>query len=325
MENVSMGRKGLTRNYGRSSNKSYKDGNIYLCNISLPVAFEIFNSASFEEAKKLLTNFVTCGIGMMMMTQIGISSKPQNAEWVDQLRSIKDIKQNIINSKVGLTVSACIGLTAAYPSAIFDLDIKEEEIGEYFCSLAHEMVESNTGNTKRIKPSKTEWLAYARGEMGAAKGQMLSCPTTNIERLNINNSQIISYSVQDALNNLGFAKETYFKYGINADNIITYIRPMFLKDKGGLPIEKLVYNEPNFVKSKIQNEIFGDCLVRIESVKDSLEKGVIPDRPMSKEFLAKNLSKMQLFAYNVAVRTGDTPMIKKLTSLAMQNSKQSES
>lgn len=308
------------RGISKSKVTIYKNSTIYAGNLSAPQAFELFDSADREYAKDIFESFIISFLGVLMMVQIAISSKPESAQWIDQLQSYKDLKQKIINGKHGLTVSACFGLSLAFPYAMDDLP--QENLNNNLAILVDELVQSHTTNVKRIKPSKQEWLPYARGEMGAVKGQLLSCPSSNIKIMNINGSEVISYGLEEALKVIGFDNSTLAKYELDTTSIRNLVRGIFLTDKGGIPIEKLVYNEPTFVKSKIQDEILGDCLLRTEVIKYRLEKGVEPSPVINKAVLEKHLTKNELFAYNIAVRTGDVLLAKKLTNTAIVRSRE---
>jgi hypothetical protein len=315
--------KRLKKGVLKSQNRLYKGKNVYFSNLSVAQAFELFDSASYEFSKEIFENFVLCLIGLFIMVQISISAKPESGEWVERLPSYKDIKSRIINGKPGSVLSACFGITLAFPYALDDLEGEGIKMYDDLAVLVQQLIESQGANVKRIKPSKAEWLSFARGEMGSVRGQLLSCPSTNIARLNIDGSDVSSYNIQNVLENSGLDESMFPKYDLSIDIIVVKFRKLFLIDKGGLPIENLIYDEPGNISSRIQNEIFGGNIIRSENVGTKLVKGVEPASPINRSILSENLTKNELFAYDIAIRSGDVAMVKKLTNTAISRTKKS--
>jgi len=313
---MGLRRKPKGRNKARVS--MYAPNNIYVCNVSLSQAFELFDNIDSLESKYILTSLVIIGVAIHMMAQISISSRPEKAEWTDQLQSYKDIKIKVINGKHGRIVVSCIGFSIAFPYAMEEFEKDETNMQINMITFVKEAAETSDSNIKRVKASKDNWPTFMRGEMGAAKGQLLSCPSTNIIKLGIDGAEVSSYGVEEAIEKTGFDKKLLEDYGITTEYIIARIRDIFLTDNGGLPIEKLVYNEPRFVRSKIQNEILGDNLIRTDEVSAKLEKGMEPISAINIATVKKYLSKTELFAYNIAVRTGDSKIIKRLTDIVLE-------
>lgn len=315
----------MGRNSSKKSNKKkqkfYTKGNFYVGNITLAQAFEPFDNADLDKAAVIIGEMVSGCMACIMMAQISISAKPEEAEWVEKLDSVKDIKSKILNGKTGLLFGAAAGLTLAFPYALEELSQDESQIGNNLYSYACEMMESHTTNVKRIRPNKENWGLYARGEMGAIKGQLISCPTTSLRTLNIDGSQVNSYGVTEAIRSLGFDLSTLDKYGITTQSVIEKVRGILLIDNNGMPIKSLIYEEPDFITSKVQNEIVGYCLVRNASLKNVLEKGVEPALAITKANLKKFLTDHEFFAYNIAIRTGDAQMAKRLSDKAIGRSK----
>ena len=301
----------------------YKPNNLYLVNVSFSDAFELFDSCSKEIAKPIFEKFVITGLCIMSMVQISISARPEGPEFVDKLGSYKDLK-GIINSNNGRTVAACYGIAIAFPHAMDDFSKDLENMPDKLGTLANNMADALDVNSKRIKATSKDWYPYSKGEMGAAKGQMLSCPNTNINKLGIDGTEVIAYGVEKAIEKMGFDKSLFEKYDLTIDEIKFKFRKMMLTDGGGLPVDKVIYNEPTFISSKILDEIVGDKLIRNQEVKSKLEKGEIPESSVSKGFLAKYLSKLELYAYNIAIRSGDIKILKNLTDKAIARSKDKE-
>lgn len=316
----------MSRKIKRSINrlqKFQKTDSLHLGSLSFAQAIEIYLTDNKELTKPILESFVIVGIAIYILVQLSASSKPETAEWIEKLSSYKDIKQRIINGEHGMNVAACFGMALAFPYLMEDLQNTDTPVNENCCHLVRELVESHSSNVKRIKPSAKSAIPYARGEAGAFRGQMLSCPSTNIQILNIDGTQVLNYNLSDAIKKIGIDEKILKEYDINQEDIKEKIRNIFLVDNGGLPITILTYNEPDFVKSEIQNEVLGESLVRNNTVNTKLEKGSEPSSSITKNFITKHLSKNELFAYNIAIRTGDIQMAKKLTNLAVARSKDS--
>lgn len=318
-----MGRNKINKSI-RNKQKSYLSDNFYVCNISVAQALEPIEVSDHDKAKSFVMNIVVACIGCIMVAQISISARPESAEWVEKLESVKDIKQKIINGIPGLALASLIGLVSAFPYAREELEKQQDSIGNIIINFANLLVESHNANVKRIKPSSENWLMFARGEMSAAKGQLLSCPTTNLKTLNIDGQLASSYGVELALKSIGIDGNVLTKYEITPQRVIEEVRKILLLDKTGMPNKVLVYNEPDFVVSRLQSEIMGECVTRSAVLSNKLVKGVEPSFAVSKAMLAKYLSKTELFAYNIAIRTGDSQMAKKLSDIAIAKAKKKE-
>lgn len=302
----------------------YNCNTIYINNLSVPQVFEPFDLASWSNGKRIFNDIIIGLLGVFIMVQISFSARPKSAEWIDQLPSYKDIKYKIINSRPGMILSACVGLASAYPYAREYLEIESDEMYNNLFIIANEMVESYISNTKRIKPTKENWLSFARGEMGAVKGQLLSCPSTNIKKLNINASDVTNFGIDEALYNIGFTEKMYWKYEVNIESIKNDIKKIFLVDKCGIPLKDLIYYEPIHIESKIQSEILGCNIVRKANIDIREGKLIEPDKPINRNYLLKNLNKSEKIAYNICIRTGDTQMIKNLIKKAIARMKKSQ-
>lgn len=259
----------IKRSFRKLIMKNYPNGSLVTLGIPFFQAFELFNLASYNIAERIFKNFVITGVVIFIMAQISISSAPNKIDWINELPSYKHLKL-ILNSKVGMTVSACFGITSAFGYAVEALEGYGNEKFDLLATLVTEMVDTIGGNTKRIQPSKANWLLFARGESGAARGQFLSCPNTNLEKLNIKETDVINYDFINCLNNIGFEKKTFLKYGITPEIIKVEIRNLLLTDKTGMLMSFIRYNEPKTVYSKIQSEIFGDSIIRSNEISISL-------------------------------------------------------
>lgn len=307
--------------FGKANSNLYDKDTMYVGNISFPQSFELFESADHETAAEILTCFIITGVAVIILCQISVSSRPETVEFIDSLDSVKHVKSKIINAHYGMTTSACIAITSVFPYAMDDLCM-DGDTANKASTIAKELVATSKANVKRIKPDKNNWLPSARGELGAIKGQMLSCPSTNLRIINIDGTEVLSYDLETAINKLGFHQSTLEKHKISVDKIRDILKKIFLTDNGGIPIDKVVYEEPSFVRSRVQTDILGDLVVRTGELKTKLVKGQEPSTTLSKASLAKYLSKDQLFAYQIAIRTGDTQMARKLTNIAVAKSKE---
>lgn len=299
----------------------YKSNTVYINNLSVAQVFELFDGADYALAKRVFENIVIGMTGVFMMVQISISARPNKVEWIDQLPSFKEIKTKIINGAPGMYLSGCIGLVLAYPYAREELESNGPEMYNVLVNMLEEMIESHTSNIKRIQPTRSNWLPYARGEMGSAKGQILSCPATNIKKLNIDGNDAPGYGIEEMLDAIGLSPDLYVKYDLDATRLKGLVKNIFLVDKGGIPFSDLIYNEPNNIGSKIQNQIFANCIIRTEEIGSRLVKGEEPNFPINKNILQQYLTKGELFAYDISIRTGDAQMTKKLTETALARAK----
>lgn len=308
-------------NISFSSNSIKKKNVLYINNIPLRDAFEIFDSESSQFSQQILLNIMISGIAVFCMAQIAISARPENAEYVDKLQSYKDIKRKCISGTPGRTASAVIGIAISFPYLMQDHDMQGDDFSYKLGRIAIDLVENPSPNTRRIKPSTSEWQNYAKGEMGAANGQLLSCPSTNIKVLNIDGQKILNYDLSDSITAIGISEDILKKYGINTEIIKNEFKSIFLIDNNGMPINKIIYDEPESINSHIQSEIFGDLLMRTGKINSNLVKGMEPYSYITKAQVEKHLNKYELIAYNFAIKSGDKNILKKYTELVKERSK----
>jgi hypothetical protein len=294
-------------------NKVIKNSNsIVVLNRSLSDILLVIDGPN-EEVPILLMNSVIAFIGMLTMAQITISARPEGSEYVDKLPSIKDIKSKILTSFRGRTLSALVGLTASFPYMMNDPRMKENDI-DNIITFAVDQIENPSPNTKRIRASTDEWPKYARGEASAAFGQMLSCPISNLKTLNIS-ADVGEYGLDKAIEALGVNEEVLNKHNITKDKIITEFKKIFLVNEKGMPIEKIEYHEPTSIKSKIQEEIFGNLIFRNGNIGINLVQGMEPDAAISKSLVALFLNPRERIAYKFAIESGDKNILRKYTEM----------
>lgn len=309
-----MGRKRFNKTSKSLLSKAIKrSNNVYILNINVNDIFAIIDSPT-SEAGTILKNFIITCIIMMIMAQITLSARPENAEYVDKLPSYKDIKKKFITSQIGRTLAASAGIASSYPYLMQDPSMQGDENADKVIQIIVDMVDNPSPNIKRIKPSIAEWQRYAKGEAGAAMGQIISCPSTNFKTINIS-PDIQSFGLSEALASIGINKEILEKYNITPQLIANEIKTTFLIDNSGLPIGKLEYSEPKIITSKIQQEILGEDIIRTGEINTRLVKGLEPDASITKGMIEKYLNSRELIAYRFAINTGDKNILRKYTDL----------
>lgn len=315
-----MGRRNFNRKPKSSLSKAMKmSRNIYILNISANDIFEILDNDSLE-AKTILRNIMITCVCMMIMAQTTISAKPEGAEYVDKLPSIKHIKKKFITSEVGRTFAASAGIAAAYPYLLQDPSM-ENESEEKIIQIIVDMVDSPSPNVKRIKPSIDEWQRYSKGEAGAALGQIISCPSTNFKTINID-PRVNDFGIVEAVDSIGISKKTLEKYNITPEIIAKSIKDIYLIDEYGLPTSTVEYEEPNIIRSKIQQEILGDSIIRNGKIGTNLVKSMEPNAAITKTVVEKYLKPKELIAYKFAINTGDKNILRKYTDLVKKRAKE---
>jgi hypothetical protein len=319
-----MGRKSLKRQPRMSKNTNFNmnKNSLYVNNISLEQMFQIMDSPESEYSGTILKNILIAGIALNIMSQIVISAIPEKADYVDKLPSYKDMKKKFITDEPGRTLAACSGIAKSFPYLMQDPSMtKDDNLPQNVGNIVIDLVENPSPNSKRIKPSIAEWQKYAKGEMSAGLGQMISCPSTNLKTLNIDGAKIANYGLEDAIASLGISKETLSKYNISSESISDSILSIFLLSNKGIPVPSLYYDEPSSIFSKIQKEILGDKLKRTGNINSSLDKELEPETPITRTQIEKYLSGYELIAYNFAIKGGDKNILKKYIDLIKERSK----
>lgn len=316
-----MGHKSINKNFYKSSLSKFlkKPNQIYIRNISLDDTFLIVDSTS-QDSGLILLNIIISGISIMTMSQIAISARPENASYVDKLPSYKDIKKKFITSYIGRTLAACSGLAAAYPWLMQDPEMQDDENAEKIIQIVTDLVDNPSPNTRRIKPSVTNWQLYAKGEFGAAMGQMISCPSTGLKTINLA-QDIILYGFKEAIDLLGINESTLEKFNITQELIVTKMREIYLSENSGLPINSIIYNEPKTIYSKIQNDILGNDIIRTGYTNSNSIRNIESNIIVTKNLAEKYLSSRELIAYKFAINTGDKNILKKYIDLVRFRSK----
>lgn len=305
------------------SNKMKNSNCLYVNEVSFSDLFETYESKDMALNKDILLTIVMVGLAVMTMTQICISAKPETIGYTDKLPSYKDMKRRFISSELGRRVASFAGIVKALPYALQQeksLLEKEDEISIKLFTIAMDMSQSNT-NAKRVSPGSTNWQIYAKGEMTASLGQLLSCPCTNVDVLNIKGNEIYNFGLAEALVNIGFNPDVYHKYGLSIEGIKNEVRKQYLTDNGGLPTDKITYNEPKNIYSRIQEDILGDSIIRNGSFSTVLVKGVEPDVRITKKDIDIHLNKYEKLAYDFAKKSGDKNILKKYTDLIVGRAK----
>lgn len=322
---VNMGRKSFKKNLNKSSlSRSLKrPKNLYVINLSFNDIYSILDSPS-PDSGLILRNIIISGIAMMMMAQITISARPEGAEYVDKLPSYKDLKKKFISSSIGRTLASAAGLAASFPWLMQDPQMQDNDGTDKIILIITNMVDMPSPNTKRINPSISDWQLYAKGESGAAMGQMLSCPATNLKTINIEPT-VSNYGFIEAFEWIGINQEYLDKFNITPEFIAKIIKETYLVEPTGMPMTNLVYDEPNNIFSKIQMEIMGDSLTRTGVINSVLSKGLEPDASITKSLVEKYLNPRELIAYKFAINTGDKNILKKYTDIVKSRSKEDNS
>jgi len=295
-----------------------KSNNVYVNNISLQNTISIIDGND-RSSTQIVKNIVITGIIMLTMAQITISARPENAEYVDKLASYKDIKKKFVTSQVGRTLAAATGIAASYPYLMQDPQMKEndaEKIRQIIC----DMVDMPSPNIRRIKPSIAEWQQYAKGEAGSAMGQIISCPSTNLKTINVD-PNVTTYGIREAISALGISNELLSKHNITPATVVLEMRSIYLVDKAGLPIERLEYDEPTSIFSKIQKEVLNENLIRTGTINSNLVTGLEPEAAITRAQIEKHLNPRELIAYNFAINTGDKNILKKYTETVKKRAK----
>lgn len=292
-----------------------KKQSLYVLKLELSKVFELFDVIELELSRNILMNIIIAGISIFVMAQISLSARPASVEYIDKLPSYVDLKRKFISSNIGRTFAACIGFARAFPYLIHEKRFKNGNITLNSIEIITDMINSIGSNINRCKASVFVWQVYALGEMNASLGQMLSCPSTNLKILNINESELVSYDLRQCIKNLGINKNLYLKFNINLGTIKLSIQKIYMLDSKNIPIKKLIYAEPININSKIQNEILGNSLIRNNLF--NIE-GLNYMDLVSVMYLIQRenyLSKHELIGYEFAINSGDKNVLRKYTHL----------
>lgn len=313
-----MGRRSVKKTKKQFTKVLKRSNNMYILNFSLSEIFSIFDSPTPESAL-ILNNIVITGVAMMSMSQIAISAKPEDQEYVDKLPSYKDVKRKFTTSEYGRTLASCAGIASAFPYIQQDPSMREDDVDKII-TIVTDMVDMPSPNVKRIRGSISEWPAYAKGEAGGAFGQINSCPGTNLRTINIEPG-VIRYGLSEAIDALGFEKDILERFEITPQSIRERMRNSYLTENTGMPVTKLEYNEPSTIYSKIQEEVLGENMVRTGVVNTKLVKGLEPEAAISKTQITKYLNPREAIAYKFAINSGDRNILKKYNDIIKDRSK----
>lgn len=318
-----MGRKRFDKLNKSLLKSSRKAGNLQIMGMNVSDIFSIMDDGS-SEAGTILLNIMITGVVMMSMSQIMLSAKPEGPEYVDGLPSYKDSKKKFLTGQIGRTLAASAGVAAAYPYLMQDPSMNGEDGAEKIIVVVADIVDHPSPNIKRIRPSQAEWQRFAKGEVGAAMGQIISCPSTSLKTINVD-SKVGDYGVSEAIKNIGISDDTLNKYNITQDTIVDGIRGILLTDNSGIPIKTLEYNEPKIINSKIQAEILGESVCRTGEINTKLSKGLVPESTITKSLVEKYLNSREQIAYKFALNTGDKNILRKYTDMVKERAKEKPS
>lgn len=233
----------------------------------------------------------------------------EDAKYYDQLPSIKYYKKKILSAEPGLTWCTLISAL----ECINYIDLSLLEIAQTF--IIKPISPSKKVGGKPTKGNATEWFLHRRSVI---LGTIQSCPSTKASAFGLNSS-CANWTTDDALN---FIWPNGLPENVTKQNIISDFKDYLLTGTNDTTMSKITFKEPNLIKSKIEEEIFSDIIVRNgETSTKVLESGILPDNRVTKDQLEKFLNSKELRQYRVALKFGDNQVLKELNTIASKRIK----
>jgi hypothetical protein len=313
-------RKSKNQVKARKGQSSMRANNLYVINIGM-CDMIVFLDPRYNPARLtyIWMRISVASVGIVMLVQLRLSLPDESsAEFWDKLESYKRYKRQVTLGRHGRTLAITAGLTATAPYILAaNTNVSDDEVMETVLDVEESYIANPIPNTRRFpKPSgNTDWKPFLEGEISAATGQILSCPATNIKMLNLNASEVKDMSVEQALEAVGLSKDFRETSGLSTELIKGELKTLLLESDGGIPFKELSFKENPLVSSVIEKEILGDQVKRTGYVATSLYKGQEPGSAITRTIATKYLSRLEMFAYDVASRNGDPNILRKYTKL----------
>lgn len=210
----------------------------------------------------LLENILITGFILIIILQLCISSLPEDAEYFIKLPSIKYIKKKFINSFIGKSSSACIVIFYLFETKVI---LENSSCFLDFFTLINDLTEINDFNFRFQKRNKKlNFKKYIKFQMYAFWHRLGNFFLVRNNYSNNDFNFIKDFGILETINFMGFEIDFWRKLGINIDYVLDKIRYIYLSDDLGLPIQCLICKESNKIFSKLETEILGGKLIRIQ-------------------------------------------------------------
>jgi hypothetical protein len=182
-----------------------------------------------------------------------------------------------------------------------------------------------------MNPTPGNWSQFFNGELAAALGFIISCPSTNIKMFgfdatwigDVSASQLYDIIINQAKTSTSWNAE--FQSGVTKERVFGLIKNSILTDAGGLPRTNLHFAEPVTIQSNIEKEILSKFISRDGTVRDELDRGgALPESTLTEEMLIKHLTPTEAVQYKAAIKYGLKEQLKSLNARIRQRVNRAE-
>ena len=227
-------------------------------------------------------------------------SSTESPQFFDGLASTKYYKKKIITARPGMVW--CTMIPAYETFDLLGLSLLETFIADPILP-----------NRKISKLTKDNCTEFFKSRRSSLLGSLNSCPSTNSTFFNLD-SNCVNWNTSEALK---FIHPNGLPAEITKEMITDEMAKLILTTGNDLTLEKVTFDEPNNIISKIESEILRDKIVRNNKVETSLKQsGNLPDNRLTEEILKQVFNSSELRRYRVALRFGDKNILKELNELA---------
>lgn len=245
-------------------------------------------------------DIITTALGITTLCQLRYSTT-ETSQYFDQLPSVKMYKRKII-CDTGLM---WCNIIPSYET-IDLLDIPLIDILKDFYGTPISPTKKVGG--KPTPGNVVEWFKHRRS---VVLGYMQSCPSTKAQAFGLD-QKCTSWTVDDALK---FICPNGLPTPLTKDMVISNFLDSMLTGTNDTKIELLDFDEPNNLKSIIEEEILGDKIKRNGSTSSKAKGGELPDNRITKALMEEHLTFDEQRQYKVALRFGNSQKLKELNNL----------
>jgi hypothetical protein len=309
----------------KTGNKSSAVKGLQLSGVSIQEIIEACSILTEDFRISTANLIVACFLIIGIQVQIRLSMSSEKAEYFDRLPSYKMYKQTGLQGSPGRTLATIFAFYRTSP-VIPDLDPEKAS------GIVDTVVTVPTPNTRRImNPTPGNWSQFFNGELAAALGFIISCPSTNIKMFgfdatwigDVSASQLYDKIINQAKTSTSWNAE--FQSGVTKERVFGLVKNAILTDAGGLPRTNLHFAEPVTIQSNIEKEILGDFISRDGTVRDELDRGgELPSSTLTEEMLIKHLTPIETVQYKAAIKYGLKEQLKSLNARVRQRVNRAE-
>lgn len=254
---------------------------------------------------ELYNHLGVAALTVVMLVQLRYSCL-EAPQYFDGLPSTKYFKKKVLCTTPGVTWCTMI---PAYETFDF-LNLSLMEIFEVF--IGEPIIPSKKIQGKITKENSTEYFKSRRSSL---LGKLQSCPATQAAHFGLDRN-CVNWDIDDAIK---FIFPNGLPHGLTKEDLVKSLNKFILTGSNDTKLEKVVFDEPNNLTSKIETEALEGKVLRNGKVDTTIKSsGTLPNNRPTENMLLETLDSSEFRRYKVALRFGDNKTLRELNNLVNQ-------